>query len=383
LTTSTICPVADPEIRMVFKRHAVRRDAGIPTVTVLVGPPGTARRTWRRWTENTGTPALECPPEPLGHLREWAFQHRLELAKAILERLAARTRRDPETMIRDWPHKTLTDMDAFWNALPPEHGDDLFRRVLSPEASDFPDERTLPHLLDRELPGFRWSVLFTAVTSPAILLSWGELAQKHPKLSLTVAVPASTWAEFVANATDTRAKTILLEGEFRLPWLEPSVVVQALIAGGVPKSSAEQLAEAGGDAEMVEATIALAQATAAPPATPDADDDARSKAERALYSYLENLPETAGRFALNANLDFKFGNKWVEIDLLCTAPKIAIEVDGYYHFRDANGYRRDRSKDWELQKRGFLVLRFLAEDVTLAWGTIRDRVLEAIKGDER
>jgi len=32
-------------------------------------------------------------------------------------------------------------------------------------------------------------------------------------------------------------------------------------------------------------------------------------------------------------------------------------------FLTPDSYRRDRTKDWELQRRGFVVLRFLAEDV--------------------
>ena len=57
---------------------------------------------------------------------------------------------------------------------------------------------------------------------------------------------------------------------------------------------------------------------------------------------------------------------------------MAVEIDGYYHFRDAAGYSRDRAKDWELQRRGYLVLRFLAEDVIPQLETIRDRILDAL-----
>jgi len=39
--------------------------------------------------------------------------------------------------------------------------------------------------------------------------------------------------------------------------------------------------------------------------------------------------------------------------------------------------RRDRTKDWELQRLGFVVLRFLAEDVIPQLEIIRDRILDA------
>ncbi len=96
------------------------------------------------------------------------------------------------------------------------------------------------------------------------------------------------------------------------------------------------------------------------------------------FEFLESLPETAGRFELNATLDFQFGPRPAEVDLLCRSPRIAIELDGYFHFLAPDGYRRDRTKDWELQRRGFVVLRFLAEDVIPQLEMIRDRILDAI-----
>ena len=52
-----------------------------------------------------------------------------------------------------------------------------------------------------------------------------------------------------------------------------------------------------------------------------------------------------------------------EVDLLCTSLKLALEVDGYHHFRAPEAYRRDRRKDVLLQQEGYLVLRVLADDV--------------------
>ena len=64
----------------------------------------------------------------------------------------------------------------------------------------------------------------------------------------------------------------------------------------------------------------------------------------------------------------------MEVDLLCTPSRIAIEWDGSQHLGDADAYRRDRRKDALLQENGYLILRFLAEDV----GKHLDRVLDAI-----
>ena len=110
-----------------------------------------------------------------------------------------------------------------------------------------------------------------------------------------------------------------------------------------------------------------------------AADRARSAAELFLFERLESLPETSGRFTLNAKPGFTFGNHPAEVDLLAGDWRLAIELDGwYYHTLDRENYRRDRRKDWELQRRGYTVLRFLSEDVVTLLEDILDRILAAI-----
>ena len=102
---------------------------------------------------------------------------------------------------------------------------------------------------------------------------------------------------------------------------------------------------------------------------------ARSASEAFLYRRLETLAATTGKFRLNVELPIPFDG-WgrMEVDLLCAPSRIAIELDGGQHFGDADAYRRDRRKDALLQENGYLVLRFLAEDV----GKYLDQVLDAI-----
>jgi very-short-patch-repair endonuclease len=64
----------------------------------------------------------------------------------------------------------------------------------------------------------------------------------------------------------------------------------------------------------------------------------------------------------------------LEVDLLCSDARVAVEIDGAQHLADAVAYRRDRRKDQMLQENGYFVLRFLTEDV----GKELDRVLDAI-----
>jgi superfamily II DNA or RNA helicase len=110
---------------------------------------------------------------------------------------------------------------------------------------------------------------------------------------------------------------------------------------------------------------------------PDAEGAARARSatEAFLYRRLETLAETKGRFGVNVALPIAFdGVSKLEVDLLCADCRVAVELDGAQHLGDPIAYRRDRRKDQLLQENGYLVLRFLAEDV----GKDLDLVLDAI-----
>ena len=77
--------------------------------------------------------------------------------------------------------------------------------------------------------------------------------------------------------------------------------------------------------------------------------------------------------------DFRFGKQAAEIDLACIELKIAVEVDGHFHFTDPEHYRRDRRKDLHLQKQGYLVLRFLADDVVSDMKSILKIIRSAVR----
>ncbi len=106
---------------------------------------------------------------------------------------------------------------------------------------------------------------------------------------------------------------------------------------------------------------------------------ARSASEAFLYRRLETLEATVGRFRLNTELPIPFDNRGLmEVDFLCAAGRLVIELDGEQHFADADAYRRDRRKDALLQQHGYFVLRFLAEDVGKQLDYVMDAVLAAL-----
>ena len=119
--------------------------------------------------------------------------------------------------------------------------------------------------------------------------------------------------------------------------------------------------------------------------TPDTDgaDRARSATEAFLFRRLETLTETKGRFRLNVALPIAFdGVGTLEVDLLCADGRVAVELDGGQHLADPVAYRRDRRKDQLLQENGYLVLRFLAEDVGRELDLVLDAILRALSHRE-
>lgn len=103
---------------------------------------------------------------------------------------------------------------------------------------------------------------------------------------------------------------------------------------------------------------------------------ARSASEAFLYQRLQSLPETSGRFELNARLPIPFDQMGhMEVDFHCSDCRLVVELDGHQHLESTEAYRRDRRKDALLQESGHLVLRFLAEDIA----TRLDEILDTIQ----
>ena len=141
-------------------------------------------------------------------------------------------------------------------------------------------------------------------------------------------------------------------------------------------ASIRRLVREGVDAPLANLFVHVARTV-----VPDAEgvSRARSASEAFLYRRLESLPETSGRFRLNAELPIPFDG-WgkMEVDFLCSQSRLAVEIDGAQHLSDAEVYRRDRRKDQLLQENGYMVLRFLTEDVGKRLDDVLDTILRAL-----
>lgn len=228
-----------------------------------------------------------------------------------------------------------------------------------------------------------------------LLAGWLERAVPSGAWVCGLLVPTAGAAAYLADAPESRAKAYFREGLIVLPARaselatvvghdpEPGTACAAanqalgMMAGAEEGVRTEALARVDAAASALDAALAVAPAQ---PADGPEDDGARSAAERFLFAMLEALPGTAGWFALNAPLpgNVRFGPAPAEVDLLAVGPRVAVEVDGYHHFTGAERYRRDRRKDVLLQEQGFLVLRFLADDVVPRLEPILDTIRTAV-----
>ena len=192
---------------------------------------------------------------------------------------------------------------------------------------------------------------------------------------LALAVEPATAAAFLRDEPFSRARTLFAEGMVFLQTAPPpaanSLPDPAGTRPAVPLPGVPLRAET--TASFAAAASALQLAQSSPPG-PGENDPARSAAERFLFELLRDLPETAGLFELNVRLGFCFGPMPAEVDLLAAGLRLAVEIDGFHHFREPDAYRRDRRKDALFQRQGFLVLRFLAEDVVVRLEEILEEI---------
>lgn len=364
-------------------RLQVRRAAGVPTLAVLVGPAGLAVREWIRWAGDRAVvrwAADTTPATPelciawLGAAHPVAGPH----AEAWL---TAALGRPP-------PPMTRFDFDALWRTLPADttrpaataaHAVLLRRFADTPLSAEPAAVRAFADLL----PEPHRPTLLVARDRPAADPNWLAAAVRAaeplvaavPGLAVGVVASAAEYVALTGRPDGTRHQTLAREGYVPVPGVTAAELVTRLTAAGLPPPPADtldQLAAAGLSDDAAAAFVATAKAVAA------ADESANSQAERFLFEQLNTHPPTAGLFRLNVELPFRHGNRPGEGDLVADRLKVVVEVDGLHWHLNPEQYRRDRRKDWLYQTHGYLVLRFLAEDVVSRLPEIIATVTDAV-----
>lgn len=334
-----------------LERIEQRRAAGAPTVVCFSGDVERAWEAWDAFERASNRRALRVG---FGgglsfQLVESCRERWLEDAAAFVEGRSSRAPSDVAATLRFGSPRDVERMLETALGAEPDAVARVVRAVLLGHSSPFagldPDDALeVIGAFVREVPSPFVEVPLDGLRSVA------RLAEAHPWLRLAVALPFA--ASRLDQLPSRRYVSILREG--------------LVVIDEAPTRAPPPIPE-------------LVQDLRRELATANDDDEARSAAERCLFEILEACEETRGAFELNGTIEAWFGPRRAEIDLLARALRVAVEVDGYYHFRDAGAYRRDRRKDALLQREGFLVVRVLATDVAERTDEVMDAVLTAVR----
>ncbi len=385
----------------------------MPTLTLLIGPSDVSIRCWRDWAEHVGRNVIVSSEAEEGAFAA-AWMNGLTIASDLVERVLtwlAMIPVEPALLSRNRlermsPH----DFNNLWHELFSDLSQNptafvaykiLTATILGTDLSqDFRDyfagvaENDLRPSLHALLAGF--AGLLPASDLPAILLTaparnasaWfrsaanllGGIATAVPAIPLAIAATADEVESFLRAAPDSRLTALLREGRIELEALSAVQIQRQLAISGITvlPDTAALLAKSEGTTDrttvLIEAADNLTKARDA-----GQEELARSAAERFLFEVLESWPATAGQFRLNERFEFLHGTAPAEGDLVAPASRLVIELDGsYHHLADAEAYRRDRKKDYSYQRHGYLVLRFLSEDVVTRLHEILRTIEEAL-----
>lgn len=363
------------------QQHA-RRGEGVPTVTLLAGPPGLAGRAWREWADESGR-AVGVTDTPGRIASVWLASAGPTLHPAAVRWLAVvRDESHADTAAR-LANGTRFDFDQLWRSLPTDTTTPVAvvaRAVLSTTPLAGMDAvtavRGVAELLADQLP----TVLVTRdrpADDPAWVLaavrSCEPLVSAVPALAVGVVASESEFAAAVASGT-TRAQALAREGYVAVRGVTADGLVTRLADLGLPTPPPDTLTRLTADG----LSEAAAEAFVRTARTVGEQGDPRSAAEQFLFEQLNAIPATAGLFRLNRPLPFRHGPRAGEADLLAESLNLVVEVDGAYYHLTPDQYRSDREKDRLYQSHGYFVLRFLAEDVVPALDEIVSAVLDAV-----
>ncbi len=405
-------PLARPDTRSdafvlhELERHQRRREQGIPTLTVLAGPPGIAASLWRQWLgsqhrsgctvlASSEADVVQAWMQALARVRdlETDAAHFLGTAGSLVPgelpgRLRGKTAHERDVLLQE-----------LFSAAPDGDTSTACRCLLQPQVTHN-SSAPLDAVLDA-LDGNPLRVL-TALhalvppgTAPALLLTGSgaeglaraarvasKLCAALPSLVISLTADQATLDTYL-HGGGSQSLAMVREGLIELAAPSPEALGVKLEALGVQRSEelARPLARLAAEGVPDEVLALFGEVVREHQRTsrPEAPEDrARSTEERFLYAFLDAHPSTHGLFELNASPGFRLAGREVEVDLLARRFSLAVEIDGYRHFQDAEAYRRDRRKDAALQRHGYLVLRFLAQDVVARLEEILDTISEVI-----
>ncbi|PTL77161.1 hypothetical protein DAT35_46385 [Vitiosangium sp. GDMCC 1.1324] len=390
-----------------MERHQRRREQGIPTLTVLAGPPGSAASLWRKWLEPLHRPTCMVPASSESDaVRAWmeALARSRDLAADAADFLGTAAGLAPGELPTRLEGKTAHERDVLLQELLPSAPDGdvstACRCLLQPQVihkSGSPFEALLEafdHDPLRVLAAV--NALVPPETAPALLLTGSgaealtraarvaaKLCAANPSLVIALCTDRPSLDAYL-HGGQSQALAMVREGLIELATPSPEALGRKLETLGVSPSKElsaplARLATDGVSDEVLTLFGEVVREHQRASREGEPVDRARSKEERFLYAFLDSHPATHGLFELNASPGFRLAGRDVEVDLLARQLSIAVEIDGYFHFHNDEAYRRDRRKDLALQRHGYWVLRFLTGDIVPRLEEILDTLSDVIQ----
>lgn len=412
--------LAIDDVAAELHRHHQRRAVEIPTVTVLAGPVGLAVQGWKRWAESVQRPVAAMTSSRHADILKqffWELSRKVDLLESVARYCAKQAKRDREQVksifLRKGSHELdlllgscgvdLDDGSAGWlckqigTVAQQEAGFEVWLTELAQNVTVWPDlffsvlQSLVKVVGSARVPAiivYQWSGEMDVSNLESTAFRLVQIATKCPLVPVAMAVNAAPVSAFLDQAAESRSKAMLREGVVFFEGMSCGAIQRRISAHaqgqdnghGKAEVVAKRLADDGADENLVESfteLICLSQSGA--PKLKESDA-ARSAAERFLWERLESHPITAGLFELNGKLSVPTSFRSViEVDLLCRELQLAVEIDGYHHFQDDAAYRRDRRKDLDLQKQGYLVVRLLANDMVARYEEILETVFQSVE----
>ena len=323
--------ILDPVLAAALDRQGEERRLGAPVLTVVAGDALAAQTSWGTWAARHGYLTLATQAVGLDAIVADLLAQTpwLRCVPEARRRLAAAARIDAHAVDASLDARSMSERRIWVGDIAP---------------------------LDRHAEVSGW------------LLSWlRRSAAKAPDLTTAPVRPG----ELLAIACDLASPTavLLFHPTPDEPWLERAVATAAELIGYLPAHSVavtaphELVTRVLGEHRRGTAwTMARQGLVSVEALAVRAPGRARLSTMRVLFDALARDPRTRGRFELDGKVTTADGPT-IDVALVAHADRIAVELDAWYHFHDPEGYRRDRVQDTRLQRAGYFVLRFPAEDV--------------------
>ncbi|HEY8504915.1 MAG TPA: hypothetical protein VIL46_10055, partial [Gemmataceae bacterium] len=258
------------EALALLERHAQRRRAGLPTLSVLAGPAGLGARLWRAWAERVRRPVVQTGDPSAGAVAAAvaaAAARRRDLAADALRFVAGRAGEPRLAARAEWEHLTQHEFALRWQNLSLDPGHDpaaaLCHRLTRALAAGEPVSATT--VTSGPNPVAALAALLPPEALPALILvpapasadpaAWlrraaevlGELAAAVPALPAAVAAEADAVSRYLAAEPESRAKALVREGAVAVPHLSEAAVRDQIretgAADDVPEATVRRLAE--------------------------------------------------------------------------------------------------------------------------------------------